>query len=71
MTEPTGEDRFAGRGDDLYAALVEAHAGLGEADSLALLARLVLLLAHEVGDPARVEAAIAVARRGVGDQSSL
>lgn len=59
------DDGFAGRGDDVYAALVGAHAGLGEAESLALLARLVLLLAHEVGDVARVEAAIAAARNGL------
>ena len=70
MSDPVQEDRFAGRGDDVYAALIDAHAGLDEADSLALLARLVLLLAHEVGDPARIEAAIAAARRGVGSQSS-
>lgn len=66
MTGLREEDGFAGRGDDVFAALIDAHAGLGEAESLALMARLVLLLAHEVGDPARVEAAIAAARGSPG-----
>jgi hypothetical protein len=33
-----------------YAALVAAHEGLGENDSAALNARLVLLLANHIGD---------------------
>ena len=36
--------------DGLYAAIIEAHAGLGDADSAALNARLVLLLANHIGD---------------------
>lgn len=36
--------------DDFYAALLEAHRGLTEAESHALNARLVLILANEVGD---------------------
>jgi hypothetical protein len=52
--------------DGLYAALIEAHGDLDEAESLALNARLVLLLANHVGDPAVVHEAIAVALRSLG-----
>jgi hypothetical protein len=41
---------FAGRGDDVYAALLAAHDGLDEAESHALNARLVLLMANRIGD---------------------
>ncbi|MCY4501371.1 MAG: DUF2783 domain-containing protein, partial [Alphaproteobacteria bacterium] len=36
------------RADDIFAALVEAHRGLDEEESLRLDARLILLLANEV-----------------------
>jgi hypothetical protein len=49
--------------DALYAALVGMHEGLGAEESLALLARLVLLLANEVGDNARVREIMALARQ--------
>ncbi len=45
-----GLDHFAGRGDDFYALLMQAHDGLSFDDSCALNARLVLLLANQVGD---------------------
>ena len=45
-------DGFAGRGDDFYEALITAHHGLTAEESRALDARLVLLLANEVGDVA-------------------
>jgi hypothetical protein len=38
--------------DGLYAAIIDAHADLTEAESVALNARLVLLLANHIGDPA-------------------
>ena len=37
--------------DTTYRALVEAHRGLSEAESAALNARLVLILANHIGDP--------------------
>ena len=40
--------------DELYAELVAMHAGLTPAQSLERCARLILLLANEVGDTARV-----------------
>ena len=49
--------------DALYAAIIEAHAGLSDADSAALNARLVLLLANHIGDESVVREALSVARR--------
>ncbi|MEO1104674.1 MAG: DUF2783 domain-containing protein [Pseudomonadota bacterium] len=57
------EDRLAAAGDDVYAMLVAAHDGLSDAESAALNARLVLVLANAVGDPATISAAIALAGR--------
>jgi hypothetical protein len=51
--------------DDFYAALVKAYEGLSEADCALFNARLILLLANQVGDQATLEAAIAAARAGV------
>jgi hypothetical protein len=50
------------RPDDFYQALIEAHAGLSERDSAALNARLILLLANQVGDLATLREAIAAAK---------
>ena len=47
--------------DGLYADLIGAHSNLSEADSAALNARLVLLLANQVGDPQVLLACIAEA----------
>ena len=52
--------------DGLYAAILEAHAGLSEAESAALNARLVLLLANHIGDAAVLAAALAAARKSHG-----
>ncbi len=38
------------RPDDFYADLLAAHEGLGKAGSDALNARLILLMANEIGD---------------------
>jgi hypothetical protein len=56
-TEPNLE-----RPDDFYQALIDAHAGLTEAQSAALNARLILLLANQVGDLDTLRATIAAAR---------
>jgi len=37
-------------GDDVYAELIEAHAGLSDEESRRLDLRLILLLANHVGD---------------------
>lgn len=52
--------------DGLYATIIDAHADLSEAESAALNARLVLLLANHVGDPAVLAEALAVARTSLG-----
>jgi hypothetical protein len=48
--------------DDFYAALLTAHAGLDPAQTAALNAALVLILANHVGDRATLDAALALAR---------
>ena len=50
------------RPDDFYQALIEAHAGLSEEQSAALNARLILLLANQVGDLETLKEAIAAAK---------
>ena len=50
------------RPDDFYQALIEAHTELSEQQSAALNARLILLLANQVGDLDTLRAALAVAR---------
>ncbi|MGP1395879.1 MAG: DUF2783 domain-containing protein [Inquilinaceae bacterium] len=54
-----------GAPDDLYAALIDAHRGLTDAQSRQFDARLILLLANHVGDPRILAEAIAAARRGL------
>jgi hypothetical protein len=52
--------------DALYAAIIEAHTGLSDADSAALNARLVLLLANQIGNEAVLREALVVARKSIG-----
>jgi hypothetical protein len=52
--------------DALYAAILAAHEGLSEADSVALNARLVLLLANHIRDREVLDEALATARRSMG-----
>jgi hypothetical protein len=51
--------------DDFYEALIRAHDGLSKEASDLLNARLILLLANQVGDDAVLLAAIAAAREGL------
>ena len=60
--------------DEFYEALIEAHRGLSEGQSVAVNARLILLLANQVGDLATLQAAIAKAREGIvpeGDDPTM
>ncbi len=59
------DDGFSGRADDVYEILVRGFHGLDEVESAALTQRLVLILAHEVGDPEVIREAVALARRTV------
>lgn len=51
--------------DDIYAALVAMHEGLTDEESAHADARLILILANHIGDPAIIAKAAAIAR---GDQ---
>jgi hypothetical protein len=53
-------------GDDIYAELIEAHAGLTETESRRLDLRLILLLANQVGNEAAIREALRLAREGLG-----
>jgi hypothetical protein len=53
------------RPDDFYEALLEAHQGLTLAQSHALNARLVLLLANQIGTLAVLQDALAAAQQGI------
>ncbi|UWR23031.1 DUF2783 domain-containing protein [Sulfitobacter sp. S190] len=48
--------------DGFYQRLIEAHDGLDHDQSVALNARLILILANHIGDSTVLEAALAAAR---------
>ena len=50
--------------DAFYADLLAAHKGLSNADSHALNAQLVLILANHIGDGDTLRAALTLAREG-------
>jgi hypothetical protein len=54
--------------DEIYALLVEMHRGLSAEASAAANARLVLLLANEIGDPQVIERLAAAARAGLAPE---
>lgn len=60
--EPVIKDGFGARGDEFYTALLTLHDGLDLDQSTTLNARLVLLLANEVGDVERVKTIMQLAR---------
>ena len=60
--------------DDFYEALIEAHRGLSGAQSGRVNAKLILLLANQIGDLAILREALAKAREGIdpaGEDSTL
>ena len=59
-------DPTIGDCDELYAAIIEAHSDLSPEDSVALNARLVLLLANHIGDLQVLREAIVTARVSIG-----
>ena len=63
---PLNTEANIDRPDDFYQALIDAHAGLTEPQSAALNARLILLLANQVGDFDTLRAAIAAAKETGG-----
>ncbi len=52
--------------DGVYAAIIDAHGDLTDAESAALNARLVLLLANHIGDAEVLKKAMEVARVSLG-----
>ena len=48
--------------DDFYEQLLDAHAGLDERASALLNAKLILVMANQIGDPALLTACIAAAK---------
>lgn len=57
-----GQDRLGPAGDDFYAALMKAHEGLSFEESARLNAKLVLLLANQVGDLGVIHAVLKAAQ---------
>ncbi|MFY9210152.1 MAG: DUF2783 domain-containing protein [Aestuariivita sp.] len=55
-------DRLSPNQDDVYNALMDAHDGLSEAASHALNARLVLMMANQIGDPTILKELMVTAR---------
>jgi len=49
--------------DGFYSDLIALHAGLGDAESRALNARLVLILCNHIGDKPVLDAAFDLAKR--------
>jgi len=64
MAELHRENRI-GDPDAFYAELIELHQGLSDEQARLLDARLILLLANEIGDLDRLRAAMAAAREGI------
>ena len=60
MVDKTG---LGPNGDDFYELLMQAHDGLTEVESHALNARLVLLMAEEIGDLDTLRALLERARK--------
>lgn len=54
--------------DGFYEALVQAHQGLSEKDSTALNARLVFLLANQIGDQSVLLDCVGAARKAAAAQ---
>ncbi len=51
------------RPDDFYAALIATHDGLSDDESAALNARLILILANQIGDTEVLAAALQAAAK--------
>jgi hypothetical protein len=64
MTKLHTESRI-GDPDTFYAELIELHRGLSDEQARLLDARLILLLANEIGDLDLLRQAMATAREGI------
>jgi hypothetical protein len=70
MKELVTDWNLGNAGDDIYAALIEAHADLTEDESRRLDLRLIRLLANHIGDDAVITEALRRAREGLGSSAS-
>jgi hypothetical protein len=59
-------DANIGDPDAFYSELIELHRGLTEERSREVNAKLILLLANQVGDMAVLRQALAIAKEGLG-----
>jgi hypothetical protein len=71
MTAMLNTDPGIERPDDFYEALIAAHRGLTDEQSVQVNCRLVLLLANHVGDLDVLCQALALARRGIEPAADL
>lgn len=55
--------------DGFYAELIATHDGLSDAESVALNARLILILANQIGDRAVLSEALELAAQSRGQDS--
>jgi len=60
---PLRRDPNLSDADAVYGTIIEAHRGLSEADSAALNARLVLILANHIGDEGVIREGIELAKQ--------
>ncbi|MGC1498238.1 MAG: DUF2783 domain-containing protein [Sulfitobacter sp.] len=56
------DDKLADNGDAFYSALMDTHEGLSDAQSHALNARLVLIMANEIADLGTLKKLLKAAR---------
>ena len=61
-TPDLGIDRLQAEGDDFYDLLMKAHEGLSFEQSAALNARVILLMANQVGDLDTLREILTIAR---------
>lgn len=59
------DDNLGARGDDIYAALLDAMHGMTPEQSQRFHVRLILLLVNHVGDQSVINEAIRLAQAGV------
>jgi hypothetical protein len=64
MNRPTALDNQLQDADGFYEALLDAHTGLSTEQSALLNARLILLLANQIGDTNVLTDCIALAKQG-------
>jgi hypothetical protein len=58
------------RPDDFYEALIDMHRDLGDAESQAVNARLILLLANHIGDLDTLREAMRLAREAAAEPAA-